>query len=325
MSMITLLDTKNLVRNSSNSIKNFDTFESLLTNDIYTKKHNDFFNFKKMLNNIFELQYNLIFTHYNENTVKKVYAGKIDAYYQHQYLHNNTAIYDEIFEFHDAIESLFSDTNNDKKYKQFLLTIEELIDVLHFAVEYSCLFAEHKRVYMNISKFPDCIYNDTEFKKSVLDDISNSIDTHLLDDNFYYNIDNNKYTLTLLIKVRNIIRDIAFKDWKKYDNNYYSDKKMTDLFILSLQLICSIYIISNSILKICPELATEYLIEVFGNNNFTEKFVKDNTLYNKFYTVYNSYFVYGCYVAKNWVNMQRQIEDPRYTGKDFGKIIGIEV
>jgi hypothetical protein len=77
-----------------------------------------------LLFDVFYLQYNLIFTHYNENTVKKVYAGKIDAYYQHQYLHNNTAIYDEIFEFHDAIESLFSDTNNDKKYKQFIRKIK---------------------------------------------------------------------------------------------------------------------------------------------------------------------------------------------------------
>jgi len=334
MSLITLLDTKDIVKDCITAIvENFDNKESIS----FVKDPNIL---TKELINIYKLQYNLIFTYYNKSTAKKVghssetnnTLGKnrvLEYYYQHQFLHNTSAIVDEVFEQYDALNSLAcKKSDQDKTYREFLLFLEESIDIVHFAVEYGCLFAEHAVMLdKDIKDFPKCIYEDINFKNEVIEQISRWTDGMNLEKNVSPNIaskltDNYAdHALYVMKNVRKLIRNFAFKDWKIYPEDYYTKEKLEDLFKLSQNVIASVYNIILYVSLSNADLFCRYVEEVFG----THRDIIREQLNNPDNYILIYHLAYGCYVAKNYVNARRQIDDPRYTMKDFGTIIGVEV
>lgn len=347
MSLITLLNTKSIVADSISTNLDFKRLENDITYDeINTSKYENNLNKRliDMLKKIFDLQYNLIFTYYNKNTVNKAYFGEIKStnlsakkeleyYYQHQYLHNHAAIFDEIFEQKDAVNALYNPMlKYDKKYGKYLLFLEESIDILHFAVEYGCLFAEHLVLLEDLEytkkAFPCCIYEDEGFRDRVSKKIHNLLDMN----NIKYSniskhtssvIDGEGFVESIFRDCRDIMRTYAFKDWKVYPEDFYNRDKLETLFSKVITLIYRLY---NFIYKLSDDFGTmfdRYVREVFMNVDF--RYIQANKRFRNFISVFYIDLIYGCYVAKNWINMQRQTSDPRYNAKHFGEIIGVEV
>lgn len=353
MSLITLLDTKQLVKDSINAVRDLNqafsneekfalptqvSLKQLAKNDIYTE-----------LSNIYELQYNLIYTFYNSKTVQKVCHTKktnaklgfkkvLEYYYQHQFLHNTAAILDELYEQKDALDDIKQaeeDNNDEKKYRAFLLFLEESIDVMHFAVEYGCLFAEHYAL-LNQSedtvdertfKFPEILYDNSDFKVFVTDLIKkwcNDInsESEILKSDLGEKMSADESIEENIRQVRTLIRNFAFKDWKVYKDDFYDGDKLVKLFGMSLKIISNLYNLIVFITNKNHNCWKRYMSYVFGVDENSPYFNSSDSDFNK---VLISHLAYGCYVAKNWINMQRQQEDPRYTGQDFGRIIGVSI
>lgn len=365
MSLITLIDTHNLVHSSINSLRSINDIISYSDTTPLHKMDN-----KKILKNMFELQYNVIYTYYNKNSFDltgipgfikiddkidlEVKFNIMNRFYQHQYLHNNAAIFDEYFELRDA-RNKYNKKINDigDTYKNVLLIFEEAIDVMHFALEYGCLFAEQQLLINDeryLSDFPNCIYNNENFKTAVLSKLQALVDDIDVDGYYAYNADTSFDIMLddILVLTRDILRLVAFKDWKKYTKDFYTAERFKNLYTKVFILISKIFnIINIQFYDDCHTLnkfgngSLEYVKSLFSDvtviqNNFTDNLIltvdQDNSPiisvaedYSNFISSFNKYFVYGCYVAKNWINVQRQTEDPRYTGKDFGNIIGVSV
>jgi hypothetical protein len=240
-------------------------------------------------------------------------------FYQHQYLHNNAAVFDEYFELVDAYEKFNSNIKD--RYKSMLLVFEESIDILHFATEYCLLFLEHSVLCDDTRQttFPTDIFNNNDFKELVISESDKMIE------HWQFNNINlaKEEDIPFLRMIRNIIRNTAWKDWRKYAQNYYTTALFDQLFDKSFKLVYGCYEEIYKFAGANKDLFLTYLKEVFPSYDFDD--VSKDYDYNIFINTFSMYFMYGCYVSKNWVNMQRQIEDPRYTGKDFGDIIGVEV
>lgn len=352
MSMITLLDTRSIVRRSIDSFVDFDEVKkALLDPSEYTKTKSKLNSkIKDTLINVFKLQYNLIYAYYNKNTVRKVFRHKgqatsfnakdLEVYYQHQYLHNHAAVFDEVFEQSDALTSLRDPLSMyEKKDQYYLLFLEESIDILHFLVEYGCLFAEHailleeanKTDYQSKFNFPSCLYQDDSFRDRVLEKIEMFIEIALNDNkgNLNFSFDqlsqmvNSDCPSSMLTYCRKILRSVAFKDWKEYPEDFYTEDKFADLFKMLIGAILLLYKNIYQVSEASKIQLDQYITKLYSGSNTTV--LNDWKHFDLFLGIYYPYLIYGCYVAKNWINMQRQVEDPRYTGKDFGNIIGVEV
>ena len=360
MSMITLLDTKEIVRKSIDSLngygKTFSRIGIVPDDEIYKSAAGESnVVFVDMLRRIYRLQYNLMFVYYNQKTSDKV--GKTpevkkelgvkrvaEYYYQHQFLHNTAAVIDEIFEQKDALEELkgWGGAPGEKPYKAFLLYLEESIDVVHFLVEYGCLFAEqyvalHGKEYFgedydgDFEKFFCDKNNGHVFKEAVEKKMDEWIEHAVCREHKDYTesenapIEDSEGFLSLIGEVRMLIRNFAFKDWKAYDENYFDGDKLRDLFVRSSDIIVTIFNMMSYNMVKYNIFCGRYVAEVFNLSDAERSnFIKYQYL-GMLLNYFSKYLAYGCYVAKNWVNMQRQIEDPRYNPEHFGKIIGVEV
>jgi len=281
-------------------------------------------------------------------------------YYSHIYMHNYTAINDEFYEVLAALDKYEKSlkSNDPVKFeKAGALIIEELIDVFHFLMEYQIFLEEHKYFlnYDNVDKLSQIsfIYNISTvdyigpiLKRKLLDSAVNTI-------NRYNNIKNTdedkskgeivftsdplvvidfiKDSIYKMLKINQVfIRKTSFKDWKVYNpDTYYNDEKFEELN------------------KIYQELALEYLNLMKNIAKFD--ILNLGSLKLLFYDFYvniqeelgylNKYrtpnpdiscddllvIIAGIYMDKNKENVRRQKEDPRYTGKETGNIVGEKV
>lgn len=342
MSLMTLLDTKNIVRESIEAVSKLgwsltNTKEENLSKvkEMIVKETLELV--REEVKRIFALQYSLINTYYNRQTIKKVPVryfeetiGRkraLEYFYQHQFIHNNTAVIDEVYEQHDAYKEILSAEDDEKAYRAFLLFIEESIDVLHFVVEYGCYFAEHICFLRHLhedSSIED-LFNLDSFSAEVQDELKEllgAIDFEAAGMFGPQRLIENSDDKDIIEGVRNLIRVFPFKDWKVYPEDFFNEEKLTQYFHKSIELAANVY---RSVLSISCEnidLFNRYSREVFDLSETNGFIHEDFDLFN-FSLI--QHMIYGCYVAKNWVNMQRQEEDPRYTGKSFGKIIGVKV
>ena len=346
MSLVTLLDTKYIVKSAIEAGLDFKLLEADIRDNYISSPYESYLDNRlaDILKKIFKLQYSLIFTYYNKNTVKKVYFEKVqnsdlpirkelEYYYQHQYLHNHAAIFDEIFEQKDAVNSLLNPRlAYHRKYGKFLLFLEESIDILHFAVEYGCLFAEHLVLLEDPEyakrAFPCCLYEDEEFRDKVYEKIYTLIDENKIEYNkifksVFVDIEGEGFVESIFRACRDIMRSYAFKDWKVYPEDFYSADKLRELFSKVVFLIYRLYSYIYKITDANSTAIDRYISEVFTDVDFT--YIQSRENFGKFISIFYLDLIYGCYVAKNWVNMQRQTSDPRYNSEHFGKIIGVEV
>lgn len=350
MSLITLLETKDTTLKSIKAIRGSDLFSDFVDNESYESYDQEKV-YKDMLSafrNILKLQYNLIFTYYNPRTLNKFicnsqyYTLDKNLYYQHQYLHNNAAIFDEIFEQIDAITRLCTPlASGDHTFKSYLLFNEETIDILHFAAEYLCLTAEHQTIISNpkwskeFESDSRLIHTDEEFRTDVLKKIDQTIDFYANKANFYpEKMVRDKYSSDVQYSAdcsvlfqfcRVILRNTNFKDWKVYPEDWFNTDRFITINTFATKIITTLYKQVYFHMNRNKELFYLYLTEILGKKDPLLKKVKETKILDKFIEQNFTYFIYGWYVSKNWINMQRQEEDPRYTGKDFGKIIGVRV
>ncbi len=249
-----------------------------------------------------------------------------DTLYQHIYMHNFTALTDEIYEVDDAIENYYKALvgmpDKEKLLNSELLICEEIIDMFHFILEYNALLEEHYQIVLlpQLKHFPmDYLYiGDSEFSNKVYEMI-NSEGSHVLSylvDREYIDLENiesdsNLDEIHTIMKLnRNFIRKCNFKDWKKYPKDFYDTCKFTELFEINRTMYASCF----QMLKIWMHSLEELVQSVDPTITLTDTNMKD------FFRI-----LYGVYMAKNAENIRRQNNDPRYTGQSDGEIVGVEV
>ena len=209
-------------------------------------------------------------------------------------------------------------------------------------MEYGCLFAEHYVALNGKEYFGDDYDGDFEkffrdknnghiFKEAVEKKMDEWIEYAVCREQKDYTesenepIEDHEGFLSLIGEVRMLIRNFAFKDWKVYEENYFDGDKLRDLFVRSYDIIVTIFNMMSYNMVKYDIFCGRYVAEVFNlSDSERSNFIKHQYL-GILLNYFSKYLAYGCYVAKNWVNMQRQIEDPRYNPEHFGKIIGVEV
>jgi hypothetical protein len=270
-------------------------------------------------------QYEMMRNNLNLNMIEKRFFDQNlcgsrlkDALYQHIYSHNHIALTDEIFEVKDAVTKYFSklDAGSDT-FMTELLILEEYIDTFHFILEYTALLEEHYLISLfDNNKFTVDNLNyyyvgNNRFSRQVNDMIKvegSHIISYLYDTNQINTQLSDNTILDNMMKLnREFIRRCNFKDWKKYPEDFYSPAKFAELFK-----------INRDMYSLC--------INGIANYIDTMSFLLDQK------PVFNSESIkdvlsimYGLYMAKREENIRRQNNDPRYTGKAEGNIIGIEV
>lgn len=290
-------------------------------------------------------QYTMMREDLNLNSIRKRYFTNelknrelLNTYYQHMYMHNHIAFEDEVFEAYDAIGNLLNSTKQDKIDLCKLLVLEELIDVYHFLLEYTCLLKEHFLMQIECTKQNEAGKDFTvrDLERYLTVDSNFGIETH--DDGCQYNIfdfldfegkhiasdifcpsnidkfygylsttQSDQFLFELLRLNREFVRNCNFKDWKNYSVNFYDIVKIASLTDITRKMY---YLFIKTFV---------YYID----------FV--NVLYDDEYPYSGSdyldalYIIYGIYTAKRSENIRRQHNDPRYTGKNEGSVVGIEV
>jgi len=277
-----------------------------------------------VINNNLNNQYDMMRNNLNKNMLNKRYFDKNtkdktleDALYQHIYSHNHIALEDEIFETLDAFRKWTSKYNNKEDLLMAeLLLLEEAIDMYHFILEYTCILEEH---YL-LTLLPEGLFNydSLDYYYTGNNDFSNSVKEMLISESFHinryireskdlnlhdmFNIDLELYSLLELN--RNFIRLCNFKDWKKYESNYYSPYRFGELFNINREM----YVKCINIISTCIN-TINYLLNIELEYDLDSVFKIIN----------------ATYLTKREENIRRQLNDPRYTGKAEGEIVGVEV
>jgi len=270
-------------------------------------------------------QYEMMRKNLNSNMIKKRYFDQSltgsdlkDSLYQHIYSHNHIALTDEIFEVKDAVTKYFNKVENGSDtFMTELLILEEYIDTFHFILEYTALLEEHYLISLveNEKFTPENLnyyYVETNRFSRQVNEMIKSEGSHIVS----YLYDTEQYDLKMcdnellnkmLILNREFIRNCNFKDWKIYPENFYSPAKFAELFKLNRDM---------------------YALCINGVANYIDTL---SFLLNR-KPPFNSFSIrdvfsamYGLYMAKREENIRRQNNDPRYTGKDSGEIVGIAV
>lgn len=236
-----------------------------------------------------------------------------DSIYQHIYMHNHIGMEDEIYETKDAIEYFFKYQNAD------LLIVEEFIDVFHFIMDYTISLEEH--YYFTL--IPDELFTTTNLVNLYTGDndygkfisrmiqvegfhISSYIFNMCMQDIKYF--DTMRESTTELNSLnREFIRNTNFKDWKKYPKDYFYPTKFSELFDINRKM----YIALFNGLSNCAETVQKLLD---NKHTFKGDNLGDILL-----------MMFGIYMAKREENIRRQLNDPRYTGREEGEIVGTKV
>lgn len=259
---------------------------SLLKNDLYTRIIDN----QKLKN----IEGNELFNHF----------------YKHQFTHCYIAFIDEYFEIQEAKEILNRTHYNKKEFylKAQSDVIEEAIDLFHFILQFGVIISEIlcvKRVLKyNENDIPFNTNNLDNFLKSDL--IVKYIQTTLnllassISSNYGYINENNNENI--LYKARNLIRKINWKDWKTYKQDHYNDEILS-LIKHDILEIFNIFI-SNTFIGCVDNIIKSNKIDKDNNNLFWNKFLNsDSKELNK---VQILLLIYGIYMAKNYVNIERQ-------------------
>lgn len=349
MSLVTILLNKDKIKKKiSNNVKLYDN-TSLRTQ------------LDELMKECLITQYYLLSHHLAKNSLnKRNYDDKLYGddllfnYYTHQYKHNNIALNDECLEIISANEKYIEFLSNkelkntltkkeyqDKLNNKIFLILEEIIDVLHFILQYNILLEEH----MHLSLLDDDIRKDIT-QKSLLKYITNNtkyndiliktleveaahINTYILNEMYekkYEDVGVNDFFNDKIFNIfrlnQEFIRLTAFKDWKNYEKTYYNPTKFTELFNINRNM----YI--NIIELLTAFISKDYVIDKINELIDFEHYTKDiNINYEKYPKEYNisliMILVNAIYMSKNEENVRRQLEDPRYTGKKEGKVFGI--
>ncbi len=313
MSLVSIYTNKNIISDKIEELRNMN-FDSTATLSSYVMS-------KCLLG-----QYDMMRSVLNKNMLKKRHfdpelkgSELLNSLYQHIYSHNYIALQDEIYEIHDAVKKLNNklDVCTEEPLMELLLVIEEYIDAFHFILEYTALLEEHYMLSLAaeesiiVENLNYYYTEDNTFAKNVKEMLKNEgshIISYLLDDNLLLgNIDKTDadYLDEMARVNRDFIRSCNFKDWKNYPDDYYSKFKFGELFELNRKLYISVITGLSEYINVIG-----YLIDI----NFNPNNLKDVM------TV-----IYGLYMAKREENIRRQNNDPRYTGKKEGEIVGIKV
>jgi len=336
MSKVTLLDNKSIFDREVKKIRSIVSQNNVTLDE----EHIGGIVFSETL----QKQYIMMRENLNLNSIRKRYFSNelknrelLNAYYQHMYMHNHIAFEDEIFEASDAIDSLTNNFKRDKIDLNKLLVLEELIDIYHFLLEYTCLLKEHFLMQV------ECLRQNENGKDFTVQDLENFL---TLDTNFGVEVNDNKkfnifnfldfegkhiardifsrqninefysylstirpglFLFELLRLNREYIRNCNFKDWKNYPNDFYDIIKFTNLTNITRKMY---YLFMRTFAYYAD------FIDVLYNNEYVFR----SSCY-----IDALYVIYGVYMAKRSENIRRQHNDPRYTGKSEGSIVGIEV
>jgi hypothetical protein len=270
-------------------------------------------------------QYDMMRNNLNSNMIEKRlfdrYLGGSqlkDSLYQHIYSHNHIALTDEIFEVKDAVIKYFNklDSGSDT-FMTELLILEEYIDTFHFILEYTALLEEHYLISLvDNNKFTadnlDYYYvGHNRFSRQVNEMIKaegSHIISYLYDtEQITTELCDNTLLNNMLTLNREFIRQCNFKDWKNYPEDFYSPAKFAELFKLN-----------RDMYSLCINGVANYIDTM--SFLLDQKPAFDSTSIRDILSV-----MYGLYMAKREENIRRQNNDPRYTGKTEGEIVGIEV
>ena len=292
-----------------------------------------------------EAQYRMMRDHLNKNTIRKRFFDQslknkelLNTYYSHAYTHNHVAFEDEVFEVLDAVNGLsdVSETPERVKLKK-LLVLEELIDVYHFLLEYSCLLKEHTLMQIECAKYGE------RKKDFTVADLERFL---TLDDNFgveyyegrkynvfdflrlegkhvSYDVFSREFSLNLhgipfdcggkqalfyLFQLnREFVRNCNFKDWKTYSEDFYDAVKFAGLNNVVRKMYYVFMRVFSSYVHFVNVLYTNGVR--FAKSNYADSLQ----------------VIYGIYMAKREENIRRQRSDPRYTGESSGEVVGVDV
>ena len=270
-------------------------------------------------------QYEMMRKVLNPNMIKKRFFKQElrgnqlkNALYQHIYSHNHIALTDEIFEVKEAITKYNNKLNNNQDTMMAeLLILEEYIDTFHFILEYTALLEEHNLITLISNK--NFTVNTLNYYYVFNNKFSNQVNEMLKYEGYHiisylYDTDqlnlelDDEFILDNLLKLnREFIRECNFKDWKNYPDDFYSPIKFGKLFK-----------INRDMYSLCISGIGNYI------NTLSFLFNPEMTFRcNSLKDVFSA--IYGLYMAKREENIRRQNNDPRYTGKDEGEIVGVEV
>jgi len=257
----------------------------------------------------------------------------LDTMYQHIYMHNHVGMEDELYEVLDAYEKyekLPLNSDDEKIMMVKLLILEEWIDAYHFITELTGTLKEHFLMTLQPDKIKstrDLLeYYFTE-ENDFSDDVKylilaegwhiaeemNSktpmifpqfIQTSLYMDTGFVNC--GKQTLRTLQRLnREFIRETNFKDWKQYPNNYFDPVKFAKLSNINRDMYYyCLQGISYNLVAL-----SELLGKKLNENN-------SDDVYKLLYAVYNQ---------KRKLNIDRQLNDPRYKLNNNGNIVGDKI
>lgn len=267
-------------------------------------------------------QYEMKLNYLNKNMLRKRFFDPKtkpidvkDSIYQHIYMHTHIGMEDEIYETEDAIDKYFKNPNLNNN----LLILEEFIDIFHFIMDTTINLEEHSLYNL----FPENIFEVGKLDELFTGHNSKTMTTRnmLKEEGFHISSDifcntcelniagANDNSIKILNSLnREFVRRTNFKDWKKYSiDEFFSPAKFAELFSINRKMYVALF---NGI--------SQYISGI--NELFDYKY--DFRFENIADIVVVIYIIY---ISKREENIRRQINDPRYTGKNDGEIVGIDL
>lgn len=354
MSLVTVLLNKNKIeeklKNNINLYKD-DDFNKLILD--------------QLIRECLLMQYHLLSDHLAKNSLnKRNYKDDLSgndlvfSYYTHHYKHNNIALNDECLETITAYEKYMKFTEDirfftkeefeNKLDNKLFLILEEIIDMFHFILQYNIFLEEHMHLTLldddvknsisqkSLSRY---ISNDTKYNYILNETLkieAAHINTYLLNELNVLNIGVDKSKLTDeafinkcldIFKInQDFVRTTAFKDWKNYENTYYTPAKFTELFNINRLMYKNMMELLLIFINKHHDILVKRIEHLFNVNNYFNEGTTYMTAYK--YTEYKLFlivaFINAIYMSKNEENIRRQKEDPRYTGRKEGNILGVK-
>lgn len=329
MSLVTIIENKDIITNKIDNIRSLN-YESTYELCGY------------VLSECLMKQYEMMRKNLNKNSVSKRFYSQelngknlLNAYYQHMYMHNHIALEDEIYEIIEAIEKynyinmheqdLTTNEFNEKFFRRKMLILEEIIDAFHFILEYTDIIEEHYRLQLtyntmyNTDMLMRSVTEESKLESDIMYMIQNEgphIITWLESRQFSTKLDqtikeypwqerNDLHIKSLHRFNRDFIRKINFKDWKNYPEDFYSPSKFGELNEINRMMFSELFMLFENNM--------DFLYDLIPNCKSRSGVMCD---------IFTN--MYGIYMAKREENIRRQNNDPRYTGKTTGEVVGVK-
>jgi len=255
-------------------------------------------------------QYEMKRNYLNINMLKKrKLADNISGYelldnlYQHIYMHNHIGMEDELYEVLDAYkkyENLSLNTDDEKIMMTKLLILEEWIDAYHFITELTSTLKEHFMMTLQ----PDKIKSTKELLEYYFteeNDFSDGVKYLVQAEGWHIAEEINSYIPSIFPQFIDI-RTYEHKDWKQYPNNYFDPIKFANLSNINRDM----YYYCVQGISYNLGALSDLLDKKLNENNSDD--------------VYK--FIYAVYNQKRKLNIDRQLNDPRYKLNNNGNIVG---